>query len=203
MNSCAALLGLMSLVLTTQCIVAQQAAPKASIHDLFEQDQRDEQIDFNGLPSAEQKKLNQHYADRERLLTELMQNGGIHKPQDFFDAGVVLTHSHVPENQLLAHLAFTTAAFEGITEAKHLSATSLDRYLTLSHQTSMFGTTFQIPYQGWHHSVSPNMNDSIRAAFCVPPLKRLDEMFEQEKHGIPPPNTGHDEYWDNNPKGCQ
>jgi hypothetical protein len=197
------LLCLTSLLLITHSVVAQQAQPKASIHELFEQDQRDQQIDFDALSPAEQKKLNERYAERERLLKELMQDGGIHQPQDFFDAGVVLTHSHAPENQLLAHLTFTAAAFEGVVEAKHLAATSLDRYLTLPHQNSIFGTTFQIPYRGWQHTVSPDMDDSLRAAFCVPPLKRLDEMFEQGKRGIPPPNTGRDQYWDVTPKGCQ
>lgn len=203
MDSRTVLLFLISLISVNQYTIAQQATAKANIHDLFEQDQRDQQIDFDALPPMEQKKINGRYADRERLLIELMQNGGVHKPQDFFDAGVILTHSHAPDNQLLAHLAFTAAAFEGVTEAKHFAATSLDRYLTLSKQTSIFGTTFQIPYQGWHHSMSPDMNDSIRAAFCIPPLKRLDELFQQEKKGIAPPDTGHDEYWDVTVRGCQ
>jgi hypothetical protein len=98
---------------------------------------------------------------------------------------------------------FTAAAFQGITEAKHLAATSLDRYLMFSGKTSIFGTTFQIPYKGWRHDVSADMNDSLRSSFCIPPSKRLDEMFEEKKRGIPAPNTGHDEFWDTQLKGCR
>ena len=96
-----------------------------------------------------------------------------------------MTHSHDPEHQLLAHLFFTAAAFKGITEAKHLAATSLDRYLMFSGKTSLFGTTFQIPYKGWHHDVSADMNDSLRSSFCIPPLKRLDQVFERESRVLP------------------
>ncbi len=203
MNSRTSLLCLLLLVLTTRCIVAQQTSAAMSIHDLFEQDQLDQGINFDALPPAEQKRVDALYPVREQRVIELMQTGGIRTPKDLFEAGVVLTHSHIPEHQLLAHLTFTAAAFEGILEAKHLAATSLDRYLLFSHQTSIFGTTFQVPYQGWQHIVSPDMNDSIRAAFCIPPLKRLDEMFQQDKKGTPAPDTGHDRFWDVNQKGCK
>jgi hypothetical protein len=160
---------------------AQVGTAAITIHDLFEQDQRDQQIDADSLPPAEQQKLRAHYDQPEDRVKRLMQSGEIHKPQDFFDAGVILTHSHVPETQLLAHLAFTAAAFEGIIEAKHLAATSLDRYLMFSKQTPLFGTIFQLPYQGWHHDVSSSMNDSIRAAFCIPSLKQLDRVRAAQK----------------------
>ncbi len=72
-----------------------------------------------------------------------------------------------------------------------------------SKQRSIFGTTFQMPYQGWRHEASPDMNDSIRAAFCIPPLKHLNDLFQQEKHGAPPLNVDRDQFWDVNHKGCQ
>jgi len=197
MNSRVVFLCLVVFITNIQLAFAQQTAGPASIHDLFEQDQRDEQTDFDRLPPAEQRKLNADYPVRGK-----MQNGGVHKAQDLFEAGVVLTHSHNPEHQLLAHLAFTAAAFEGIAEAKHLAGTSLDRYLMFSgNKTSIFGTTFQIPYQ--HHDVSPDMNDSIRSVFCIPPLKRLNQMFEREKRGTPPPSAAQDEYWETERRGCR
>lgn len=139
---------LMLIISASPLLSAQAATPKVTIHDLFEEDQRDQQIDNKALPAADQRKLRARYDQREEQVKHLMQRGGIHKAQDFFDAGVILTHSLVPENQLLAHLAFTSAAFEGIAEAKHLAATSLDRYLILSNQTQIFGTAFQLPHQG-------------------------------------------------------
>ncbi|MGA7462388.1 MAG: hypothetical protein WBW69_19295 [Candidatus Korobacteraceae bacterium] len=181
---------------------AQSPAPAASIHQLFVEDQQDQQIDNESLSRAEQEKLRAQYNRREAELKRLMQSGGVRSAEDFFVAGVILTHSLKPENQLLAHLAFTAAAFEGNIEAKHLAATSLDRYLTLSQQTPMFGTTFQIPYQGWRHEVSPDMNDAIRAAFCVPSISQLNRMYEQEKAGKAPAEAGH-EYWDISLPGCQ
>jgi hypothetical protein len=193
---------LMLIMSASLLLSAQMTTPKVTVHGLFEEDQRDQQIDDNAPPAAEQRKLRSRYDQREEQVKHLMQGGGVHKTQDFFDAGVILTHSLVPENQLLAHLAFTAAAFDGIAEAKHLAATSLDRYLTLSKQTQFFGTAFQLPHQGWHHDVSPVMNDPIRAAFCVPAGKQLDKLFEQEKSGIAPPDDGHDEFWDVAPQGC-
>ncbi len=201
MNS-STLLTLLTLVLASSSQLLAQSTKSATIHDLFEQDQRDQQIDNNALPAAEQRKLRARYDEREEQVKHLMQSGGIHKTQDFVDAGVILTHSLVPENQLLAHLAFTAAAFDGIAEAKHLAATSLDRYLTFSNQTQFFGTAFQMRYQGWHHDVSPVMDDPIRAAFCVPAGKQLDKLFEQEKSGIAPPDDGHNEFWDVTRQGC-
>jgi hypothetical protein len=196
-------LQLLTLILAFSPLLSAQVVTAATtIHGLFEQDQRDQQIDADSLAPSEQQKLRVHYDQREDQVKRLMQNGEIHKPQDFFDAGVILTHSHVPEDQLLAHLAFTAAAFEGITEAKHLAATSLDRYLVFSKQTPLFGTIFQLPYQGWHHDVSPSMNDSIRAAFCIPSLKQLDKEFEQQKNGKDLPESGHDEFWNVELKGC-
>jgi hypothetical protein len=202
MKSRIGFLCLVLFVFDARAVLAQQPTG-TTVHDLFEQDQRDEQIDIAALPPTEQKKVDGRYPVREKLVIERMQNGGIHSPQDLFEAGVVLTHSHNPEHQLLAHVLFTAAAFQGITEAKHLAATSLDRYLMFAGKTSMFGTTFQIPYKGWHHDVSADMNDSLRSSFCIPPLKRLDQRFEEEKRGTPAPNTGHDEFWDTQLKGCQ
>lgn len=193
---------LLQMLVLVVVLPAQVSTQQTRIHDLFEQDQRDQEIDNGSLPKAEQQKLRTRYNQREDEVKHLMQNGGIQKPQDFFDAGVILTHSHLPENQLLAHLAFTAAAFNGITEAKHLAATSLDRYLSFSKQTPLFGTIFQLPYQGWHHDVSPEMSDSIRSAFCVPSRKELDKLFEQEKSGIALPDSEHDEFWDVKPQAC-
>jgi hypothetical protein len=197
----------LSLLLTfvvafSPLLSAQVGTPAITVHDLFEQDQGDQQIDADSLPPAEQQKLRIHYDQREDQVKLLIQNGEILKPQDFFDAGVILTHSHVPEDQLLAHLAFTAAAFEGIVEAKHLAATSLDRYLVFSKQTPIFGTIFQLPYQGWHHDASPSMNDSMRAAFCIPSLKQLDKEFEQQKNGKDLPESGHDQFWNVELKAC-
>lgn len=195
---------LLTLILQSSAVLlAQTIAATTTIHDLFEQDQRDQQIDANALTGAEQQKVRARYSQREDQLKKLMESDGIQKPQDFFDAGVILTHSRVPENQLLAHLAFTAAAFEGVAEARHLAATSLDRYLTLSKQIQLFGTSFQVPYQGWQHEVSPAMNDSIRAAFCVPGGKQLDKLFVQAKSGRTSPENGHDEFWDVTRRGCR
>jgi hypothetical protein len=184
-------------------LLGQSVPPAISIHEVFLQDQKDQEIDNEKLPPAEQHNLRARYDAREAEVKRLMQTGAVHSPQDFFDAGVVLTHSLKPENQLLAHMAFTAAAFEGNLEAKHLAATSLDRYLALSHQTPFFGTSFQAPYQGWRHVVSPDMNDAIRSAFCVPSLPDLNKLYELEKSGRFPPDTGHDEYWDTTLKGCK
>ncbi len=194
---------LILILAASSLLSAQVNTPPTSIHDLFVQDQRDQRIDNDSLPAAEQQKLRARYDKREDDVKRLMQNGAIQKAQDFFDAGVILTHSHIPENQLLAHLAFTAAAFGGITEAKHLAATSLDRYLSFSKQTQLFGTTFQLPHQGWYRVVSPEMSDSIRTAFCIPSRKELDRLFELEKSGMPPPDSGHDEFWDIKPRGCR
>lgn len=181
---------------------AQSHGSTATIHQLFQEDQGDQQIDFDALAPAEQQKLRARYKERESTVKEVMQNTSP-SAQDFFDAGVILTHSHDPENQLLAHLAFTAASFGGINEAKHLAATSLDRYLLFSKQTPLFGTIFQIPYQGWHHEVSPSMNDSLRTAFCVPSRTTLDALFEQETKGTTPAaNNGRDLFWDDSRKGC-
>jgi hypothetical protein len=73
---------------------AQVGTPAITIHDLFEQDQRDQQIDADSLPPAEQQKLRVHYDQREDQVKRLMQNGEIHKPQDFFDAGSY-SHTHM------------------------------------------------------------------------------------------------------------
>jgi hypothetical protein len=193
----------LTLILASSSQLLAQSTKSVTIHDLFLQDQRDQQIDNESLSATKQQNLRMRYDQREVPVKELMQNGGIRRGQDFFDAGVILTHSHVPENQLLAHLAFTAAAFDGIVEAKHLAATALDRYLMLSKQTSLFGTIFQLPYHGWQHEVSAAMNDPIRAAFCIPSGKQLDKIFEQEKNGIVQPENGHDQFWALEPRSCQ
>jgi hypothetical protein len=191
------------LITIAPLLLAQNSAAVATIHELFLQDQQDQQIDNEALSAADQKKLRMRYDDREQRVKQLMQTSSSLSAQDLFNAGVILTHSHNPENQLLAHLAFTAAGFEGNAEAKHLAATSLDRYQVLSHQTPIFGTTFQRPYQGWHHEVSPDMNDAIRSAFCLPSLSQLNKLYELEKAGKAPPDSGHDQYWNTDLKGCQ
>lgn len=182
---------------------AQGTTSTATIHQLFQEDQRDQQVDFDALSDPAQRVVRARYSQRETKVKELMENAKALTTRDFFDAGVILTHSHSPENQLLAHLAFTAAAFGGMDEAKHLAATSLDRYLSFSKQTPVFGTIFQIPYQGWHHDVSPAMNDALRMAFCVPSRATLDRFFEQEKSGVAPQViNGHDEFWNDKSKAC-
>jgi hypothetical protein len=100
----------LTLILAFSPLLSAQVVTAATtIHGLFDQDQRDQQIDADSLRPAEQQKLRVDYDQREDQVKRLMQNGEIHKPQDFFDARVILTHSHVPEDQLLAHLAFASS----------------------------------------------------------------------------------------------
>ena len=105
---------------------------------------------------------------------------------DYYHAAMVLQHSSTPEDFLLAHEFCIVAISKGVEQAKWLAAASEDRFLTSSGRLQRFGTQYRVegPSGQWSlQAVSPEVEDSLRAALNVPPLSsaRLyaDKMNEK------------------------
>ena len=99
---------------------------------------------------------------------------------DYFHAAMVLQHSPSTEDTLLAHEFCVVAISQGAEQAKWLAAASEDRFLERVGRPQRFGTQFHKDGLWSLGEVSPDVEDSLRAALAVPSLlearARAEEM---------------------------
>lgn len=108
---------------------------------------------------------------------QLLQSG-----RDYFHAAMVLQHSSAAEDHLLAHEFCIAAISQGVEPAKWLAAASEDRFLMNSEQPQRFGTQYRVdsPSGRWSlYKVSPEVEDSLRAALNVPSLMQAQVYAEE------------------------
>lgn len=171
-------------------IEANQAAYRSTVHselhDLYQQDQGDRQVDN---PDPEHwEGVNKRDQDRRQRVLELVAAGEPKVAADFFHAAMVLQHGEGPEDYKMAHdLARRAAELDpNHRTAKWLSAAAWDRFLWHTDKPQIYGTQFSRKKEGpW--TIEPfdreAVTDEERKALNVPvledTLKRLEAMNKQ------------------------
>lgn len=120
--------------------------------------------------------------DRERRhqTRAILDAGGVRTGTDFFHAAFIFQHGDTSDDYLLAHALAVTAVSKGRADAALIAAATLDRYLQNIERPQIYGTQFQIPYDGgpvtqgdYDRALIP---DSARLAVGVPDLAGQDEQ---------------------------
>jgi hypothetical protein len=157
--------------------------PPSEVHALYVEDQKDRGIGGHSLPWDQTE-----VRDRARRtrVHELLEKGALSTGEDFHDAAFIYQHGQAPDDYLLAHILADAAIAKGDRKSLWISAATLDRYLSATHQPQIFGTQYQnkddSPYtqEPYNRGLIP---DQLRTVFCVPSL-------QQQQANLPEFNAG-------------
>ncbi len=169
------------VVSTTPADIAALSAAEVSdeLARLFTEDQSDrrtETIDWQEVGPRDTARL--------ARVKQLYHGQKLMVGLDYFHAAMVLQHSSSLEDTLLAHEFCVAAISQGIEQAKWLAAASEDRFLDRIGRPQRFGTQFHKDGLWSLGEVSPDVEDSLRAAFNVPSLLEA-QMRAQEMNTQP------------------
>lgn len=131
----------------------------------------------------------QRHAEVRKILAE----GKINSGQEYFFAALIFQHSSASEDLMFAHMLAVTAVARGNSSATWMAAATLDRYLWSIKQPQIFGTQFQKGKEG-NWTMEPYdrkaASDSIRATWCVVPVKQQEKVLRELQEGTGSANTG-------------
>ena len=109
---------------------------------------------------------------RRQRVTELIAEGALQTPEDYFHAALVFQHGDRLEDYWQAHEMAKKAAEQGHPTGRWLAAAAYDRWLMNQGKPQKYGTQYTAhgdgPYRLW--DVDPTTTDEERAAWNVPPL---------------------------------
>jgi len=114
--------------------------------------------------------------DRARAtrVKEFLATGGIHTPNDYYNAALILQHGETPEDFLLAHEFCVVAMMLGKNdiESSSLAAAAEDRFLMNIGRPQRFGTQFRSEGSGplRLYPVRGGVTDELRRLMAVPSL---------------------------------
>jgi hypothetical protein len=141
--------------------------------------------------------LRQRDAERRQRVNELMAQGLLTAPEDYFHAALIFQHGETLEDIWQAHELARRAAEMGATTAmgskdsRWLAAAALDRWLMYQGKPQKYGTQF-VPdgkrYRLW--DVDPTTTDAERAANHVPSLQ--EQLKQAERYTQEDPQSGID-----------
>jgi hypothetical protein len=109
---------------------------------------------------------------RRQRVTELIAEGVLQTPEDYFHAALVFQHGEKLEDYWQAHELAKKAEEQGHPTGRWLAAAAYDRWLMNQGKPQKYGTQYTAhgdgPYRLW--DVDPTTTDEERAAWNVPPL---------------------------------
>ena len=157
------------------CAAAQSASPSATkdnpeLTRLMDEDQADRlpptgrAIDWKVVGPRDDARL--------KRVKELYSQNQLHTGNDYFNAALILQHSSLSEDYLLAHELCVVAISkkQGI---ESLAAASEDRFLMNIGRPQRFGTQYKSdgPNQPYRlYKVDPGVTDELRRIMMVPSL---------------------------------
>ena len=172
----AALLGLASAAAQTSAS-GPHTSDNPELTRIFSEDQRVRQPQPIGPNEA---KITRTDADRLARVKEMLLHDQVHSTADYLHAALVLQHSLIASDYLVAHSLAVLCAADRDKTCLWLSAATLDRYLQSVGQPQIYGTQYvhfdhppvtQKPY------TEGLFSDSIRKDFGVPTLREQQEQL--------------------------
>ncbi len=163
---------------------------------LFVADQA-ERNDHPAYDTPEYWQLRERDAKRRQRVSELLAEGLLTAPDDYFHAALIFQHGETLEDIWQAHELAQRAAAMGATKSMGykdslwLAAAALDRWLMYQGKPQKYGTQF-VPdgkrYRLW--DLDPSTTDAERAANHVPSLQ--EQLKQAERYTQEDPQSGID-----------
>lgn len=155
------------------------------LHALFITDQA-ERKNHPAFDTPDYWQLREHDAQRRQRANELIAQGLLTTPDDYFHAALIFQHGATLEDVWQAHelarraVAMETTEATSIKRRRWLVAATLDRWLMYQGKAQKYGTQF-VPdgerYRLW--DVDPTTTDDERAANHVPSLQEQLQRAER------------------------
>jgi hypothetical protein len=159
------------------------------LRDLFVADQTEPRGDI-GYDTPDYWQLRERDAQRRSRVNELLAQGEVSAPDDYFHAALIFQHGETVEEILQACELARTAAEMGATQSMGskdslwLAAAALDRWLMYQGKPQKYGTQFVPDGTRWRlWDVDPGTADAERTANHVPALQeqlKQAERYTQE-----------------------
>ncbi len=147
---------------------------------IFKEDQRVRQPKPLG---PDEPKITRSDADRLVIVKQMIAHDQIHSTADYLHAALVLQHSPISSDYLVAHTLAVICAGDGDKTCLWLSAATLDRYLQSIQQPQIYGTQFlhfdhppitQQPYTS--DLISDSLREKLGLSSVDAQKKRLDQL---------------------------
>src|SRR6266699_5113646 len=155
------------------------------LHALFVADQA-ERNDHPAYDTPEYWQLRERDAGRRQRVNELLTQGLLTAPDDYFHAALIFQHGETLEEIWQAHELAQRAAEMGATKAmgskdsRWLAAAALDRWLMYQGKPQTYGANFVPDGKRWRlWDVDPTTTDAERAANHVPSLQEQLQQAER------------------------
>lgn len=155
------------------------------LRDLFVADQA-ERTDHPSYDTPEYWELRERDAQRRARVNELLTQGRLTTPDDYFHAALIFQHGETLEDIWQAYELARKAADMGATKAmgykdsRWLAAATLDRWLMYQGKPQKYGTQFVPDGKRWRlWDINQNSTDAERIANHVPSLQ---EQLKQAEH---------------------
>jgi hypothetical protein len=157
------------------------------LNRLYTEDQADRQP--KNAKAIDWKLVGPRDEQRLKRVHEIYQQNGMSTGADYYHLAMVLQHSHVPEDFLLAHELCVVAIGKGHEQAKWLAAASEDRFLMNINRPQRFGTQYRAdkmnePFK--LYKMGDGVTDELRKAFNTPTLAKAKER-EAEMNAVVKP----------------
>lgn len=139
------------------------------LYKLFQEDQQDRTS--GSLPDD----IRQRDRARRTRVEQLITDGSLHAPQDYFNAALIFQHGELLDHYWQAHELAKKAADAGVPGARWLVAAAYDRWLMQQGKPQKYGTQYiSTETTSWRlWPVDPTTTDEERAEWEVPPLAIL------------------------------
>lgn len=155
------------------------------LRDLFVADQSEPRRDI-GYDTPDYWHMRERDAQRRQRVSELLAQGEVSAPDDYFHAALIFQHGETLEDIWQAHELARKAAELGATQSmgskdSHwLAAAALDRWLMYQGQPQKYGTQFVPDGKRWRlWDVDRGTTDVERAANHVPALREQLKQAER------------------------
>src|SRR5215472_11970851 len=155
------------------------------LRDLFVADQTEPRADI-GSDTPDYWQMRERDAQRRSRVNELLAQGGVSAPDDYFRAALIFQHGETLEDIWQAHELARTAAEMGASasmgykDSRWLAAAALDRWLMYQGKPQKYGTQFVPDGKRWRlWDVDPGTSDAERTANHVPALQEQLKQAER------------------------
>lgn len=171
------------------------------LHALFVADQADRN-DHPTYDTREYWQLRERDAQRRQRVGEIIAEGLLTEPDDYFHAALIFQHGETLEDIWQAHeLAQKAADMEatgsmGNKDSRWLAAASMDRWLMYQGKPQKYGTQFVPDGKRWRlWDIDPTTTDAERAANHVPSLQEQLQQAERYTQTLDQPSKENAPEW--------
>ena len=156
------------------------------LREMFVADQTEPRRD-TAYDTSEYWQLRERDAQRRQRVSQLLAQGGVSVPDDYFHAALIFQHGETLQDIWQAHELARKAAELGATQSmgykdSHwLAAAALDRWLMYQGKPQKYGTQFVPDGKRWRlWDVDPDTTDVERLANHVPALQ--EQLTQAERY---------------------